>query len=103
MCIRDRDQVFGSVAQTTLYDLRKDPPQDPGKPDAKKESRGHFMFFVTTRVAVPGRPPENASSAKADWIFPKIDFRESTVTEIAEFLVKKSAQLDPTGQSTNIV
>ena len=61
------------------------------------------MFLVTARVVTPGGLPENAGKAKATWNFPKVDFRESTVAEIAEFLVKRSAQLDPLGKGTPIV
>lgn len=36
-------------------------------------------------------------------IFPKIDFRDSTVREAVEFLVQKSKTLDPDNQGVNIV
>jgi beta-lactamase regulating signal transducer with metallopeptidase domain len=96
-------QVFGSLAQAALYDLRKDLPQDPSKPDAEKQSRGHFMFLVTARVVARGGVPEKAGSAKADWSYPKIEFREASLREAADFLVKKSPEFDPSGKGTNIL
>src|SRR5207302_5571755 len=36
-------------------------------------------------------------------IIPKIDFKDSTVREAVDFLVKKSKDLDPEGQGVNIV
>jgi len=52
-------------------------------------------------AVIPPSTPDNG--AKADWIFPKIDFREATLREVADYLVVKSRQLDPKGKGVNIV
>jgi beta-lactamase regulating signal transducer with metallopeptidase domain len=55
----------------------------------------------TDAPATPGLAP--GAAAKAEWVYPKIDFREATVKEVAEYLVKTSAQLDPKRKGANIV
>ncbi|MEO6740995.1 MAG: M56 family metallopeptidase [Chthoniobacteraceae bacterium] len=63
-------------------------------------------FIMKESAAAPPVPDAApAGDAKADvrWIFPKVEFREASVTEIVDFLVAKSKELDPAGKGANIV
>ncbi len=71
-------------------------------------ARPHRRFDrKTTNIAETGKtnaPNTVAITAKLNSIvFPKIDFRDSTVREAIEFLVTKSKSLDPAKEGVNIV
>jgi hypothetical protein len=69
-----------------------------------------FLLTETTEVK-PGNPAakaplpskENILKKLNSIILPRVEFRESTVREAIEYLVKKSKELDPDGEGVNMV
>jgi general secretion pathway protein D len=77
--------------------------------EVDKEWARPYRRFDRKAVTIESSSKSNAPSTVAisnklnKIIFPKIDFRDSTVREAIEFLVTKSKSLDPESQGVNIV
>jgi len=83
-------EVLRYVAALAGLDLRED----------------EFAIFIGQAQATGAKPAAAADAGdKADtrWIFPKLDFRDSTLREAVDFLVLKSKTLDASGTGANIV
>ena len=77
--------------------------------EVDKEWARPYRRFDRKSVEIKSENKSNAPSTTeiskklTGIIFPKIDFRDSTVREAIEFLVTKSKSLDPASQGVNIV
>lgn len=99
--IADEKQEFGEVAYgatraQAIWEVTKE-WQRPYRRFDKRDG-------VVTRESKSSAPNTVKINGKLNKIIiPKIDFRDSTVREAIEFLVKKSKELDPEKEGVNIV
>jgi hypothetical protein len=79
----------------------------PGPDGAPKEKRA-WLDFITAEIVRPetGSAPRGAASMRAKaqaMIIPKLEFRDTTVSEAVGVLRKKSEELDPQKKGLNFV